>query len=148
MHLEPLDVPAPVAGPFGPVDFMTGCWRGLSGSGAVVIEERYTSSEGGMVLGSTRYLRDGRAVGFEFTLIHREDGVLVLTPHPGGERSEHGFRLTDHGPGRVTFEAPEHDFPKRIRYAREPGGGLTATVDGGPDDPSPRAWTMQPVDCS
>ena len=39
---------------------------------------------------------------------------------------------------RASFVAPEHDFPKRITYARE-GDTLVARVEGAPGGPA-KEW--------
>jgi Domain of unknown function (DUF6265) len=42
------------------------------------------------------------------------------------------FRLTQCGPGRLVFENPGHDFPRRLEYTRQADGGLEVVVsDGG-----------------
>jgi hypothetical protein len=128
------------------VGFMAGCWMGAIENGS--IEERYTAPVGGLVLGTTRYLRGGLATQFEFTRIAIEDGAVVLTPYPGGERSEHGFRLALGPAGRAVFAAPEHDFPKRIVYAAVAGDSLVARIDGGEDSAEGYEWRMGRLDCN
>ncbi len=131
------------------VAFMTGCWEGPFGSGERqgVIEERYTTPSANVLLGTTRYLRDGRAVQFEFTLLEVADGVLVMTPYPRGARSEHSFALTEVAGQRAVFEAPEHDFPKRIIYDGSVEGALTASIDGGEGSTESATWSMKRVPC-
>jgi hypothetical protein len=70
-----------------------------------------------------------------------------MTPFPRGNRSPDGFRLTQLGADTAVFEAPEHDYPKRIVYARS-AAGLTARIDGGAEDTVPRIWPMTPVACT
>jgi len=125
--------------------FMAGCWRGDFPSGT--IEERYTPPAGGLMLGTTRYLKDGRAVQFEFTHIAEEGETVVLTPYPDGMRSEHAFRMTSSAAGRVVFEAPEHDFPKRVAYHKAPGDSLIARIDGGEGSDQAMEWRMGRIDC-
>lgn len=123
--------------------FMTGCWEGAAGEGR--IEERYTPSAN-VVLGTTRYLQDGVVTAFEFTLIEERDGAVVLTPHPDGIRSEHGFRLQPGG-DRAVFAAPEHDFPKRISYAPVGRDSLLVRIDGGDGSSEASEWRMGRMDC-
>lgn len=99
------------------------------------------------MLGTTRYFRDGRAVDFEFGLLRADTSGVLLLPHPRGRASPHAFRLTGHAAGAWTFEAPEHDYPKRILYRLE-GMDLEARIDGGPDDPEPRRWTLHAEPCA
>lgn len=129
--------------------FMAGCWEGeyASGDGPGVIEEHYTSPSANLMLGTTRYLADGEATFFELTRIERTADGVVLTPYPGGAQSEHGFRLVRAGGGEATFEAPEHDFPKRILYRIGEDGSLTARIDAGEGSERSREWTMRRVAC-
>lgn len=132
--------------------FMSGCWEGGFGAGGV-IEERYTPPSENVMLGTTRYLRDGRAVQFELTTIRVDaDGAVGLRPYPGGEPSPHTFRLThaDSGPDATAiFEAPENDFPKRIVYRLDPAepGTLIARVDNGADREEAQEWRMTLSPC-
>ncbi len=129
--------------------FMSGCWEGPleSGEDQGVIEEHYTAVSENVMLGTTRYLVQNRTVVFEFSLITHDSTGVTLTPYPNGKRSEHSFRLTTQSNGAAMFEAPEHDYPKRILYRRTERGTLVAQIDGGPDDPQERAWTMAPAPC-
>lgn len=127
--------------------FMAGCWRGDFAGGAA-LEEVYTTPSENLILGLSRFLRGGRAVQFEFSRITADSTGITLLPFPGGEPSEHAFRLTSLQAASATFEAPEHDFPKRIRYARAEDGALTARIDGGTDDSQAQEWRMRPVSCA
>lgn len=126
--------------------FMTGCWRGEFANGGA-LEEVYTAPSSNLMLGLSRYLRGESAVQFEFSRITADSSGIALLPFPGGRPSEHAFRLTAVEADRATFEAPEHDFPKRIRYARGADGSLTARIDGGTDDSRSQEWRMNPVPC-
>ncbi|MFN2432365.1 MAG: DUF6265 family protein [Gemmatimonadota bacterium] len=130
--------------------FMAGCWEGLFevAGQAGVIEEHYTSPSTNLMLGTTRYLVEGAATGFEFSRIERTGTEIVLTPYPRGVASAHGFRLTQAGDDEAVFEAPRHDFPKRIHYRREPGGALVARIDGGQGSEKSAEWRMTPAACS
>jgi hypothetical protein len=129
--------------------FMAGCWNGAFSArdGATgTIEERYTSPSLNVMLGTTRYLLDGRAVQFELTTIRLEEAGIVLLPYPGGTPSEHGFPLTSVSEAEAIFEAPEHDFPKRIIYRRS-GDELRARIDGGEGSEQGAEWQMSAVAC-
>ncbi len=125
--------------------FMAGCWQGATtvrgGPGA--IEERYTPPSRNMILGTTRYsTAAGLTASYEFTLVQADSAGIVMVPFPGGRRSEHDFRLTRVSGDTAVFEAPEHDYPRRITYLRDAAGALVARIDAGADDPSPRSWRM------
>ena len=127
--------------------FLTGCWAGPFAGGAGTMEEFYTSPSSNLMLGTTRYLREGQTVQFEFTKIELRDGDIVLTPFPGGVPSADEFRLTHLAPTEAVFEAPEHDYPKRIVYRTEPDGTRVAQIDAGADDAEPRVWRLGSVPC-
>lgn len=131
------------------VRIMTGCWEGTfrDRSGRGIIEEHYTAPTENLMVGTTRYIRDGRTVQFEFTMIRGDSSGVRLTPYPGGRRSEHDFVLTRWALDLLVFEAPEHDFPKRIIYRKDASGGLRARIDGGPSDRDGREWFLRTADC-
>ena len=44
------------------------------------------------------------------------------------------FRLTVCEPGRLVFENPTHDFPRRLEYLRQADGGMTVHVSDGAEN--------------
>lgn len=144
--LDPIVVTRP-AGPLEPVSFLTGCWAGTHDGSETVMEERWSPAADGLMLANTRFLRDGEVVGWEFGHLEATGDGIVLTPYPGGERSEHAFHRTGGDRTSVVFEAPEHDYPKRIRYRLDDLGMLHVAIDGGADDPEPRSWTLGFTPC-
>lgn len=138
------------AGPREPVladlAFMAGCWRG-DFQGDTALEEYYSRPSDNLMVGTSRFLRGSRAVQFEFSHIARDSAGIALRPFPGGRPSEHDFRLTALAPGSALFEAPQHDFPRRIRYVLGEDGALTATIDGGDGSERVQSWRMRPVAC-
>jgi hypothetical protein len=147
VQLDPVLARPPSSGPLSMVGPLAGCWRGAFGGGDTVIEERWSPAEGGLMLGTTRYFRNGRAVDFEFSLLRADSVGVLLLPHPRGRASEHPFRLTSAEAGRWVFEAPDHDYPKRILYELD-GRRLRARIDAGPDDPEPRRWELEAAPCA
>lgn len=131
--------------PLKALAFMSGCWRGSSAPG-VAVEEFYTAPVPNLMLGTTRYLRDGYAVQFEFSKITPDSTGIFLLPYPGGQPSEHPFRLIQVDSASAMFEAPEHDFPRRIHYAVDDEGRLTARIDDGTDG-RVLTWRMDRVAC-
>ena len=114
------------------VSWMAGNW--VSGDGGVSVEERWTPPAGGAMLAVSRTVKGGRMVGFEFLRIVERDGGLVYVAQPGGNPAT-DFTLTALSGTSATFENPEHDFPKQIRYTKRPDGSLEARVgDGGEKD--------------
>lgn len=142
----PASAAAQAAPTLSDLSFMSGCWRGDFG-GEAALEEYYTTPSANLMLGTSRYLRGGRAVQHEFSRITADSAGIVLLPFPSGRPSEHGFRLTRLDGESALFEAPEHDFPKRIRYARGQDGSLSARIDGGEGSEQSQEWRMAPVPC-
>lgn len=131
----------------GDLAFLAGCWSGSLGDESGVMEEFYTVPSENLILGTTRYLRKGTAIQYEFTRIEKIDSGIRMVPYPGGEPSQDAFRLTSLRNGVAIFEAPEHDYPKRIIYRANRDGTRTARIDAGAGDPKGQEWELQPVDC-
>lgn len=109
----------------GDLDFMTGHWA--SEPGPRVTEEIWTDGEGGLFLGVNRTLVDGEARAFEYLRIaYNDDGEGEYCAQPNGGTAT-CFRLVETGDSHAVFENAEHDFPQRIRYARE-DDTMTATI--------------------
>ena len=124
------------------VAFMAGCWRGAPSPNGTTIEEWYSEPATNLVLGMTRYVRDGRVVDFEFTMIERTDSTFLLVPRPKGVRSD-AFPLKELTDGQAVWENPAHDFPQRIIYRRGDGGTLVARIEGNtPGGARHSEWTM------
>jgi hypothetical protein len=75
-------------------------------------------------------------VAFECLRIEARQNGIFYVAQPNG-RPPTSFRLTMIDDSTAVFENPDHDFPKRITYARSGADALTAKVDGGDGgDPS------------
>jgi hypothetical protein len=141
---EKSDRPAPEVADLA---FIFGCWEGTFGrDGSGTMEEIYTSPSKNLMLGTTRYLKEGVAVQYEFTRIEKTGRGILLTPYPDGRPSEHPFTLTRIEDGTAVFEAPEHDYPKRIVYRVNDDGARTARIDGGTDEDA-REWRLRSRPC-
>lgn len=117
------------------IAFLAGCWSGTMGS--LDLREQWSEAEGGLMLGTTRFYRDGRPVDFEFGMFSEDENGVTLWPYPRGERSEHGFPLVRVG-DEFVFENLEHDDPVRIIYARTGPDELAPRIEG--RDGSSRGW--------
>jgi hypothetical protein len=125
--------PAPVErakGSMAQVSWIPGTWVG--GSATTTIEERWTPSAGGSMIGVSRTIRDGNLSAFEFLCIVERDGGLVYQAMPNGRSPATDFTLTKLDADNAIFENPTHDFPKMIRYTKRPDGSLEAVVSGAP----------------
>jgi hypothetical protein len=126
--------------------FMTGCWRGPAGRGAI-LEEYYTAPAENLMLGVSRYLRDGKVTDYEFTSIEQRESDLVITPHPKGQ-SPASFRLRRLNDGEVVWANPKHDFPQLISYRRVAPDSLVARIEGpGPQGTRAMEWRMARAEC-
>jgi hypothetical protein len=126
--------------------FMAGCWRGLTRSGTT-IEEFYTPPSSNLIVGVTRYVREGRVVDFEFTRIDQTDSGAVITPHPKGVRSV-SFAPKVVERNRAIWENPTHDFPQRIVYTRVAADTLVARIEGQtPSGDRALEWRMARATC-
>ena len=109
------------------VAWMAGTW--VSVDGARTVEEHWTSPAGGAMLAVSRTIVGGRLTEFEFLRIVERDGRLVYVAQPNG-RAPTEFAVTRVGSRSVTFENPEHDFPKIIHYTARADGTLLASIAG------------------
>jgi len=106
--------------------WMAGSWR--ANVGGAMVEEHWTTAEGGLMLGTNRTVRPKGRTSFEFLRIQEKDGVLAYHAQPGG-RPATVFPLESLTSSRVVFENKKHDFPQRIIYWRD-GARLCARVEG------------------
>jgi len=120
--------------------WLEGTWRGEIGDR--MFEARYSGPDGGQVLSASKYIKDGKAAGFEFERFEQQGDSLVLTPFPEGKSSV-SFRLAelDAKARRAVFENPDHDFPTRISYQRVARDQLTILVSGPGEDGSEQVLT-------
>jgi hypothetical protein len=105
--------------------FLSGCWAGAG------TEEIWTKPAGGTMLGLSRTIKGDKTVFTEFMHISAApDGALVFSAQLKLAAESTKFRLTEMKDGAVTFSNPEHDYPQRITYRREPDGSLFARIEG------------------
>jgi len=128
------------------LDFMAGCWMGSAGD-STVIEEIYTRPSNNVMLGTTRYIRNDTTTMFEFSLLNQDSTGVSLLPYPRGRRSEDSFALTHSDDHRVVFEAPQHDFPKRVIYRAISKDRLEARIDGGEGSDRVMEWELTRMAC-
>lgn len=109
--------------------FLQGTW--VSESGSTRTTETWTSAEGNLLLGTSKTVRDRKAVFFEYLRIELDNtGTPVYVAMPLGKDATK-FALKDATQNnRVVFENPQHDFPQRIIYTLQPDGTLRARIEG------------------
>jgi hypothetical protein len=105
--------------------FLSGCWAGGD------TEEMWTKPAGGTMLGLSRTIKENQTVFTEFMYISAaSDGTLVFNAQLKLAAKSTQFRAVEIKDGAVTFSNPEHDYPQRIIYRREPDGSLLARIEG------------------
>jgi hypothetical protein len=117
-------------GSMAQVSWISGTW--VASNATTTIEERWTPSAGGSMIGVSRTIRDGNMSAFEFLCIVERDGGLVYQAMPNGRSPATDFTLTKIDADNAVFENPTHDFPKMIRYTKRPDGSLEAVIAGAP----------------
>ena len=106
--------------------WMAGTWS--SDDQGMVTEEQWMAPSGGALLATSRTVKGGKMVEFEFLRIEEVGGKLLYRAQPGG-RPVTDFARVEQGPSCITFENPEHAFPRRILYWRV-GESLHARIEG------------------
>jgi hypothetical protein len=108
--------------------WLAGCWELNRGARHTV--EQWMAPEGGILLGMSRTVADGKATEHEFMIIRERNGSLEYVAKPSGQ-AEAIFLASRVEPREVVFENPAHDFPQRIIY-RKTGDddGLVARIEG------------------
>lgn len=129
-------------GPLAALAHLAGCWRGPV-SDSVQIEERWTAADADVMLATTRYLKGGVAVGWEFSLIRADSSGIRLTPYPDGE-ARPPFQLRPGEPGTAVFVNERNDFPRTIIYRGDGESGLAVRLEG---EGRALEWRMAPVAC-
>ncbi len=119
--------PAPAA-PIDRLGWMTGCWMQVRTNGRV--DEQWMAPGGGVMLGMSRTLKDGKVREYEFLRIAPgADGRLSFIANPSGQ-AEAAFPLKDLTDDTVVFEDPAHDFPQRILYKRIDANTIIGRIEG------------------
>ena len=108
--------------------WMTGCWMQVRANGRV--DEQWMAPGGGMMLGMSRTLKDGKVREFEFLRIAPgPNGRLAFVAKPSGQ-AEAAFPLKEITRDMVVFEDPAHDFPQRILYKRVDDSTIIGRIEG------------------
>ena len=108
--------------------WMEGRWGGTADG--VEMEEQWSSSAGGALLGMHKDVKGGSMTSFEFMRIDtapKEGLVYFASPRSAPVTP---FVLLELGDKRVVFENKDHDFPQRILYWLDAAGALHARVEG------------------
>lgn len=112
------------AGEIDKLSFLAGCWAGPG------TYEMWMKPEAGSALGVSRTVRNGKVVATEFFLLSETDSVVTLSVQLRQGANPASFRAKEITATSVIFENPEHDFPQRIIYRRQPDGSLLGRIEG------------------
>lgn len=108
--------------------WIAGCWMQTRANGRV--DEQWMAPGGGVMLGMSRTLKDGKVREFEFLRIApAPNGKLAFIAKPSGQ-PEATFPLRDITDDTVVFENPTHDFPQRILYKRVDAKTIIGRIEG------------------
>ena len=103
-----------------------------------LIDEHWMAPAGNLMMGMARNVQAGKVREYEFTLLRQEPNGDILYVASPSQQSQAAFKLTSLRNGEAVFENPEHDFPKKIVYARQSDGSLLAWIEGPGRDGKPR----------
>lgn len=108
--------------------WLTGCWRQSDaepGTG-----EQWSTLAGGTMLGTSRTVKGGRTVSYEFMQLRQIDGgdLAFIALPSGQDRTE--FQLERISTTEAHFVNPDNHFPQRIRYFRKGDDQLLARIEG------------------
>ena len=116
--------------------WLAGHWRIDQGDRQV--DEQWIAPAGGLMMGMARNIQGGKVLEYEFTLLRQEPNGDIFYIASPSKQTETAFKLTSLRDGEAVFENPQHDFPKKIVYARQADGSLLAAIEGPGRDGKPR----------
>ena len=119
-----------VAATISSLVWISGDWQTPPGARAQ-IEEHWMRPAGGSMLGMSRTVAGDKTVEFEYLRIEQRGDEIFYVAHPKARCPGTDFKLTSLSTQEAVFENPQHDFPKRIIYRKNPDGSLVASIDGG-----------------
>jgi uncharacterized protein DUF6265 len=128
---------APVAKPtLQDLAWLAGHWRIEQADR--LVDEQWMAPVAGLMMGMARNVQGGKVREYEFTLLRQEPNGDIFYVASPSKQSETSFKLTSLRNGEAVFENPEHDFPKKVIYARQTDGSLLAAIEGPGRDGKPR----------
>jgi hypothetical protein len=127
LYRHPADIalPAPAKASIADLEWLTGAWLGTNSGSST--EERWGPPLGGAMLGTSRTVKNGKMVAFEYLRVVERNGGLVYIAQPGGAPPTE-FALTELEGTRAVFENPRHDSPQRIVYELSDELRLSASI--------------------
>jgi len=109
------------------LSWLAGCWTETTKQS--VIEEQWMAPGGGIMMGMSRTVIDGRTASYEFVRIAPMlSGTLAYIAAPSGQPAR-TFPIKTVTDREVIFENLANDFPQRVIYRRD-GAGIKARIEG------------------
>ena len=108
--------------------WIAGCWENEARGTSTL--EIWMKPAGGTMIGMARSIAGGKTTSYEALRIFEKDGSLYYGARLPNAAVEVPFKLVKGTDGEAIFENPEHDFPTRIIYRKQPDGGLFARIEG------------------
>jgi hypothetical protein len=113
------------AGEIADLSWMAGHWLECSKNGESA--ETWTDGRGGVMLGLSKSVRDGRT-DWELSRVESTADGMTFFASPKGQQPA-TFKALSIATDRAVFENSEHDFPQRVIYVRD-GDRLTGRIEG------------------
>jgi len=132
--IQPDVKPAPTA---APIPWMVGCWETQDGG----VTETWQSAGEQLMFGHGVTTKHGKAVFYEQLRVEAQGDSIAFYAYPLG-RGPTQFKLTSESTGRVTFDAPDHDYPQRVIYEASSSGlnAIASQIDGSRES----RWAYRP----
>ena len=127
LALQP-PAPPPGGAELARLSWMAGCWIQKTPNGE--IQEQWMAPGGGIMMGMSRTIADGRTASYEtLRIAPMVSGTLAYIASPSGQ-PQTTFPLKSASTSEVVFENLAHDFPQRIIYRRGGEDTITARIEG------------------
>ena len=108
--------------------WLSGCW--MQKTSSQTIEEHWMAPGGGIMVGMSRTVMDGRTASFEqLRIAPMLSGTLAYIAQPSGLAAV-TFPVKSVSDSEVVFENLAHDFPQRIIYRRNGKDAVAARIEG------------------
>ncbi len=114
-----------------PVDWLLGTWSSTNGKDRVTEEWRRVSEATFEGEGVTYALDDGARKGSESLRLVAMGPAVFYLAKVAHNNYPVAFALTACAAGRLVFENPAHDFPRRLEYTFAPPDRMTVHVSDG-----------------
>lgn len=110
------------------LSWLAGCWTPSAATAGSA--EHWMEPAGGMLLGMSRTVRDGRTIEYEFMRIEEAPGGKLRYTALPSRQKEASFLELRSSDSDIVFENLEHDFPQRVIYRLVAPGQLQARIEG------------------